>query len=193
MNQKEDELEEEEESEEESDMSDTSSDDSVESLHAKERARHHFIIKRDTLTKADYEAYAASRISAFVRGYQSRKFFFEHKCWKEDEKEALEAIEIGQRDLKQAKAAQVFYKKVASMTRPQYRNFAATMIQSHWRGFSAKKNYKQKRRSWLIWIDLNNFPEHKDWSTTLVRYRFEAMWNAYWNPRNQSLIINRSE
>ena len=135
---------EEEDSESESEVEYESSeeDENLEAAATRERARHHFIIKRATLTKADYEGYAATRIAALVRGHQSRTFFFEYKCWVEDEKDAKAAMDIAEKDLKKAKAAQIFYKKLFSMTRPQQRVFAATMIQGIWRTKKQQELYK---------------------------------------------------
>ena len=137
--------EEDEDSESDSDSdsdSETSDDSDLDAAATREHARHHFIIKRATLTKASYEAYAATRIAALVRGHQSRTFFFEYKCWVEDENEARFAMGIAEKDLRKAKAAQMFYKKLFSMTRPQQRVFAATMIQSIWRTKRQHEVYK---------------------------------------------------
>lgn len=138
----EEDAEEESDSESEEDYGSSEEDNNLEAAAARERARHHFIIKRVTLTKAAYESYAATRIAALVRGRQSRTFFFEYKCWVEDEKDAKAAMEIAKKDIKQAKAAQIFYKKLFSMTRPQQRVFAATMIQSIWRTKKQQEVYK---------------------------------------------------
>jgi len=138
-----------EDEEDESDYSDDSSDedeDALEIAAAKERARHHFRLKRWDMKKADFEAYAATRISAVIRGHQSRKFFFELKCWKEDEKDAKATVKQAEKDLKQAKAAQAFYQKAASMgTRSQWKAFAATMIQSSWRAKKQQKLYEKEK------------------------------------------------
>jgi hypothetical protein len=130
---------------------------SIELEAAKERARHHFRLKRWDLTTVEFEAYAATRISSWIRGIQSRQFFFELKCWREDEKDARAAVEIAERDLKQAKASQLFYKKAASMTRPQWKIFAATLIQSKWRSIRQKRAYEKDKinRSLELGLKIN--------------------------------------
>lgn len=112
---------------------------------SRNRAQQLFRLKRMDLKKDDFEAYAATRISALVRGYQSRMFFFELKCWKEDEKNALEEAENAKIVLKKAKSAQNFYKKIASMKRTQWKAFAATMIQAKWRSKKQLENYKKEK------------------------------------------------
>ncbi len=104
-----------------------------------------FLLKRMDLRKEDFEAYAATRISALVRGYQSRMFFFELKCWKEDEKDAREELKQAKFDIKRAKSKQNFYKKLASITRPQWKSFAATMIQAKWRAKKQQMIYKKEK------------------------------------------------
>jgi len=112
---------------------------------SRKRAEHMFLLKRMDLRKEDFEAYAATRISALVRGYQSRMFFFELKCWKEDEKDAREELKQAKFDLKRAKSKQNFYKKLASITRPQWKSFAATMIQTKWRAKKQQVIYKKEK------------------------------------------------
>ena len=142
-----DEDDEDEDDEDSTSDEDSSENEDLEKAAMRERARHHFIIKRANLTKADYQAYAATRIAALVRGHQSRTFFFELKCWKDDEKNALESMKLIEKDLEQARASQVFYKKVSSMTSTQRKKFAATLIQSAWRAKKQKKAYEVQRIS----------------------------------------------
>ena len=135
-----------EESDEDSDEEDENDvEDYAEIIQARERAEKLFRLKRWDMKKADFEAYAATRISALVRGHQSRNFFFELKCWKEDEVNAKAAAEQAEKDLKKAKAAQAFYKKAASMTLPKWKTFAATMIQARWRGRKQQKAYEDEK------------------------------------------------
>jgi hypothetical protein len=136
---------EEEESDEDEDEDEV--EDYAEIIESRERAEHMFRLKRWDMTKAEFEAYAATRISALVRGHQSRQFFFEMKCWKEDERNAKASAEQAEKDFKKAKAAQTFYKKVASMTLPKWKTFAATMIQSSWRAKKQQKTYQKERLS----------------------------------------------
>jgi len=110
-----------------------------------ERARNHFRLKKWDMTKVEFEDYAATRIAALVRGHQSRNFFFELKCWKEDEKTAADALKNAENDLKKAKAAQVFYKKMSSVPRTQWKGFAATMIQSIWRSKKQRTVYEEEK------------------------------------------------
>jgi len=136
------------EDESDEDDSDDSEDDEgeVRVTEAQERAEQLFRLKRWDMTKAQLEAYAATRISALVRGHQSRQFFFELKCWKEDEVNAKATIDIGLKDYKQAKAAQAFYKKAASMaTRSEWKAFAATIIQTKWRSRKQQKAYEKEK------------------------------------------------
>lgn len=133
------------EDDESDDDSDTSSEyDSIEQAAAAERARHRFRLKRWDMTESEMRNYAATRISALVRGHQSRMFFFEFKCLRQDEASYIEALNMATRDLQKAKAAQVFYRKAASMTRPEYLAFSAAKIQSVWRGRKQKGIYKEQ-------------------------------------------------
>jgi len=135
----------------ESDDDDDSDDDHEDEREPSEieasrkRAEHMFLLKRLDLKKEDFEAYAATRISALVRGYQSRMFFFELKCWKEDEKDAREELKEAKFQIKRAKSKQNFYKKLASITRPQWKSFAATMIQAKWRAKKQQVIYKKEK------------------------------------------------
>jgi len=144
-----DEDEDEDEDDEDQSESDSDEDDddalTVEQHAAEERARHHFRLKRWDMTKVEFESYAATRIASLVRGHQSRNFFFELKCWKEDEKTAADAMKQAEKDLKQAKAAQIFYKKVSSVPRTQWKGFAATMIQSIWRSKKQHTAYQKEK------------------------------------------------
>jgi len=139
---------EDDEDEDDEDEDDEDEDDeaiSLERAAAEERARHHFRLKSWDMTKVEFEGYAATRIAALVRGHQSRNFFFELKCWKEDEKTAADALKQAEKDLKQAKAAQIFYKKVSSVPRTQWKGFAATMIQSIWRSKKQHTAYQKEK------------------------------------------------
>lgn len=142
--------EQEEDSEDEDDDEDYDEDGDEDAMTlereaAEERARQHFRLKKWDMTKVEFEAYAATRIAALVRGHQSRNFFFELKCWKEDEKTAADALKNAEKDLKKAKAAQVFYKKMSSVPRAQWKGFAATMIQSIWRSKKQRAVYEEEK------------------------------------------------
>jgi hypothetical protein len=141
------------------DDSDDDSDDDIDiELHAsRERARHLFRLKQWDMRKAELEAYAATRIAALVRGHQSRKYFLEMKCWKEEEIDTLKNIKKSNKDLITIKASMRFYWKVASMTRPQMNIFAATKIQSRWKAFRQQKHYSAIKGSIVkgLKIELN--------------------------------------
>jgi hypothetical protein len=143
--------EQEEDSDDEDDEDEDDDDDedeeviSLEREAAEERARQHFRLKRWDMTKVEFEGYAATRIAALVRGHQSRNFFFELKCWKEDEKTAADALKQAEKDLKKAKTAQIFYKKISSVPRTQWKGFAATMIQSIWRSKKQRAVYEEEK------------------------------------------------
>jgi hypothetical protein len=117
----------------------------LERAAAEERARHRFRLKRWDMTVDELKAYAATRISALVRGHQSRMFFFEFKCLKQDEVSYIAALNETTKELQKTKAAQIFYTKAASMTRPQYLAFSAVKIQSIWRGKKQKHVYENEK------------------------------------------------
>jgi len=140
-----------EDSEDEED-SDDSDDEYVSTPEAKERARIFIEKQKARMTKEEFEAYAATRFAALVRGHQIRMFFFEFRCLDKDVKynehqinEATLDIKEWKEEIVDYKLRQKYYKKVAGLSRPQINTFSATMIQSVWRGKKQQKFYKEMK------------------------------------------------
>lgn len=135
------------------DDSDSDSDsydeeDDLDLAAAQERARHRMNTLKSKMTKEQLEAYAASRIAALVRGYQSRMFFFEFKCVNADLEDSVQELKEAQNKMDDCKKRKKFYHKLIPMSRPQIRTFAATKIQGIWR--TRKQQQQYKKEIWAI-------------------------------------------
>lgn len=139
-------------SDDDEDEDEDGSMDSLSLAASIERARQFMAKQKANMTKGAFEAYAATRIAALVRGYQTRVFFFEHKCLQADVeynkdqiRGAIKDIAEYQDEIDDKKKRQMFYRKVAGLSRPKINVFAVTMIQSMWRAKKQQALYKAKK------------------------------------------------
>ena len=122
--------------------------DDLDIAAAQERARHRMNKMKAKMTKEQFEAYAATRFAALVRGYQSRMFFFEFKCVNADLEDSIDELKEAQNKMDDCKKRKKFYQKLVPMSRPQIRTFAATKIQGIWR--TKKQQQLYKKEIWAI-------------------------------------------
>ena len=135
-------------SDSDSDSDSYDEEDDLDLAAAQERARHRMNILKSKMTKEQFEAYAATRIAALVRGYQSRMFFFEFKCVNADLEDSVQELKEAQNKMDDCKKRMKFYQKLVPMSRPQIRTFAATKIQGIWR--TKKQQGLYKKEIWAI-------------------------------------------
>ena len=96
---------------------------------SREQAAALFQVKRDTLSEADLQNYAATRIQAVMRGYPVRMFWDHQKALKE----RIRAINRYKHSiLLQA----TFHSISVNMTPRAWKSFCAVKIQAVWRGYS---------------------------------------------------------
>jgi hypothetical protein len=107
---------------------------------ANERAQTKFETLRHSLSKEDFEAYAATRINAVVRGYWWRKNWLEHRYLNEQLALVRRRVRRVTVDLVRSSRQVKFHLPSVTMSRRKWLNTVATKIQAVVRGWIGRKN-----------------------------------------------------
>jgi len=107
--------------------------ESIDLAAAQERALFRFAKLKKELSKEDFEAYAASRISALFRGRCVRYKIHDIKDIKREMSERFTEIMKRKNHLRLDKKALAFNMKSLTMSHSAWRNQTASMIQVWWR------------------------------------------------------------
>jgi len=141
------------EDEEESDDTSNSSDEplvepqyTIEELAAQERARILFERLKFINPIEEVQAYAANKIKACWRGYQDRALFKERKLNIDEIASFNNRIEKYKKTLAKFIERDNFFKATSGLTRMERKNFAATKIQSRWRGHTVRLHDRARKQ-----------------------------------------------
>jgi hypothetical protein len=121
------------ESDDESASQDLTEQEEINLAAAQERALFRFAKLKRELSKEDFEAYAASRISALFRGRCVRYKMNDIKNIKKEITERVCKLAITKMHLRYDKKALAFNMKGLTMPHTVWRNQVATIIQKAWR------------------------------------------------------------
>ena len=142
-----------EDEEESDDTSDSSDDESlvepqytIEELAAQERARILFERLKFINPIEEVQAYAANKIKAGWRGYQDRVLFKERKLNIDEIASFNNRIEKYKKTLTKFIERDNFFKATSGLTRMERKNFAATKIQSRWRGHTVRLHDRARKQ-----------------------------------------------
>jgi len=136
---------------------------------ANERAQTKFETLRSSLSKDEFEAYAATRINAVVRGYWWRKSWLEHAARAQDLEAIRRRIRRVTADLVKTSNTLNFNLPSVTMSRREWLNRVATKIQAVARGWMIRNKLSTKETIRISWGIVNGV-----WARTI---RF-GLWDG---------------
>jgi len=121
----------------------------LERAATRERAAHHIMVIRYTLSKREFENYAATRINALARGFMARSITKIYKVVLTYIKSDIIEIEEAKKSLIKQQARKKIYSIGINISRPAWKNKLAQKIQQQWRNYCYQKSLLAPRACWF--------------------------------------------